>query len=148
MKANTKEHHLGDLCVLRISDWAVECPCVKRKQELLLVSFNSRDWRYQSLMQGATRGEINSCYSHGEHKDIANDLHICQYKGKFYYEAAGNNRYEEMMSTGKGLRAVTRWTMSEGLPGQFSLAKDQRDRAEGRGSRDDSDEGDDSPERQ
>ena len=51
------------------------------------------------------------------------------------YEAAGTNRYEQLMSTGKGLRAVARWVMSEGLLGQFLLAKEQSDWAEGRGKR-------------
>lgn len=36
------------------------------------------------------------------------------------------------MSTGKGLRAVARWPTSEGLLGQFSLAKEQRDWVEGK----------------
>ena len=48
------------------------------------------------------------------------------------YEAAGTNRYERMMSTGKGLRAVTRWVMSKSLLGQFSLAKEQNDWVEGK----------------
>ncbi|MCJ1265039.1 hypothetical protein MMC22_004914 [Lobaria immixta] len=47
----------------------------------------------------------------------------------------GTNRYEQMISTGKGLRAVARWVMSEGLLGQFLLAKEQSDWAEGRGKR-------------
>ena len=45
---------------------------------------------------------------------------------------AGTDRYVEIMSTGKGLRAVARWVMSERLLSQFSLAKEQIDRAEGR----------------
>ena len=48
------------------------------------------------------------------------------------YESAGTDRYDEIMSTGKGLRAVTRWVTSQGLLSQFSLAKEQRDRAKGR----------------
>ena len=36
------------------------------------------------------------------------------------------------MSTGKGLRAVARWVMSEGLLLQFSLANEQIHRVEGR----------------
>ena len=47
-------------------------------------------------------------------------------------EAAGTNRYEWMMSTGKGLRAVARRVMSKSLLGQFSLAKEQSDWVEGR----------------
>lgn len=48
------------------------------------------------------------------------------------YEAAGTDRYQGTMSTGKGLRAVARWARSEGLLLQFSLAKVQIDRVEGR----------------
>ena len=48
------------------------------------------------------------------------------------------------MSTGKGLRAVTRWVINEGLLSQFSLAKEQIDRAEGRArEHDDDDSADD-----
>ena len=46
------------------------------------------------------------------------------------------------MSTGKGLRAVARWVMSEGLLSQISLAKEQINRVEGR-AREDDDDGDD-----
>ena len=42
------------------------------------------------------------------------------------------SQYRELMSTGKGLRAVARWVMSEGLLSQFSLAKEQIDHVEGR----------------
>lgn len=45
------------------------------------------------------------------------------------------------MSTGKGLRAVFRWTMSEGLLSQFSVAREQIDSVEGR-AREDNDIGD------
>ena len=48
------------------------------------------------------------------------------------YEVAGTNRYEQMMSTGKALRAIARRVMSKGLLGQFSLAKEQSDWVEGR----------------
>lgn len=48
------------------------------------------------------------------------------------YEAAGTSQYEEIMATGKGLRAVTRWVMDKKLLSQLSLAKEQTDRIEGR----------------
>lgn len=48
------------------------------------------------------------------------------------YSTAGTDRYDKIMSTRKGLRAVARWAMSEGVLGQFSIAKEQADRAEGR----------------
>lgn len=44
------------------------------------------------------------------------------------YEAAETNQYQEILSTGKGLRAVTRWILSEA---QFSLAKEQIDGVKG-----------------
>ena len=46
------------------------------------------------------------------------------------------------MSTGKGLQAVARWVMSEGLLSQFSLAKEQVDWVEGRATNDSGSEGD------
>ncbi|MCJ1272053.1 hypothetical protein MMC22_011960, partial [Lobaria immixta] len=51
-------------------------------------------------------------------------------------EEAGTNRYQEILSTGKGLRAVARWVMNEGLLAQLSLAKEQIDLVEGRTSHD------------
>lgn len=48
------------------------------------------------------------------------------------FQAAGTDRYQKILSTGKGIRAVARWIMSEGLVLRFSLAKEQIDRAEGR----------------
>ena len=48
------------------------------------------------------------------------------------FEAAGTDGYQEILSTGKRLRAEARWVMSEGLLAQFSLAKEQTNRAEGR----------------
>ena len=56
------------------------------------------------------------------------------------YEAAGTSRYQELMSTGKGLRAVARWVINEGLLSQFALAKEQIDRAEGRAKEHDDDD--------
>ena len=58
------------------------------------------------------------------------------------YEAARTDRYQEIMSTGKGLRAVARCVMSEGLLAQFSLAKEQIDLLEGRTGNDGDGEGD------
>ena len=58
------------------------------------------------------------------------------------YEAAGTSQYWELMSTGKGLRAVAQWVMSEGLLSQFSLAKEQIDCAEDRAREDDDDDDD------
>ena len=55
-----------------------------------------------------------------------------RHNGRFY-EAAGTDRYEKMMSAGWGLRGVARWTMSEGLRGEFSLAKEQSDWNRGEG---------------
>ena len=57
------------------------------------------------------------------------------------FEAAGTDRWQEVLSTGKGLRAVARWVMDEGLLAQFSLAKEQIDRVEGR-TREDNDNDD------
>lgn len=48
------------------------------------------------------------------------------------YEAAGTDRYLEILSTRKGLRALARLGMNEKLLSQFSLAKEQTDREEGR----------------
>ena len=48
------------------------------------------------------------------------------------YEAAGTNRYLEILSTRKGLSALARLGMNEELLSQFSLAKKQTDREEGR----------------
>lgn len=45
-----------------------------------------------------------------------------------------------MLSTRKGLKAVARWAMTEGLLHQFSLAKEQIDRAE-RGAAEEEDAG-------
>ena len=58
------------------------------------------------------------------------------------YEAAGTGRYREIMSTRKGLRALARWVMSEGLLLQFSLAKEQADWVEGRAINDSGSVGD------
>ena len=46
------------------------------------------------------------------------------------FREVGTQRYQEILSTEKGLRAVARWVMREGLLGQFSLARGQLDRAE------------------
>lgn len=43
------------------------------------------------------------------------------------YEAVGTEWYEKIVSTGKGLRPVARWVMSDGLLSQFPLAKEQLD---------------------
>ena len=59
------------------------------------------------------------------------------------YEAAGTSQYRELMSTGKGLRVVARWVVSEGLLSQFSLAKEQVDYVEGRAREHDDDSADD-----
>lgn len=56
------------------------------------------------------------------------------------YRTAGTDRYQEILSTGKGFGAVARWVMSEGLLVQFLLAKQHIDRVEGR-VREDNDEG-------
>ena len=48
------------------------------------------------------------------------------------YEAAGTSQYRELMSTGKDLRAVARWVMSEG---PLSLTKEQINHVEGRSKR-------------
>lgn len=48
------------------------------------------------------------------------------------YEAARTNRYQDILSTGKGFRAVAWWVVNERLLAQFSLAKEQIDRVEGR----------------
>ena len=48
------------------------------------------------------------------------------------YEEAGTRQYLEIRSTREGLRAVARWMMREDLLHQFSLAKEQIDRAERR----------------
>lgn len=47
------------------------------------------------------------------------------------YEAAGTDRYKQILGTEKDLGAVARWVMREGLLGQFSPAKEQKDRVEG-----------------
>lgn len=57
------------------------------------------------------------------------------------YEAARTNRYREILSTGKGLRAVARWVMNEGLLARFPPAKEKIDRAEGRTREDGEEEG-------
>ena len=54
------------------------------------------------------------------------------YNRRRLYETAGTNRYQEIMSTGNGLRAVARWVTNEGLLSQFSLAKEQSDWVEGK----------------
>ena len=46
------------------------------------------------------------------------------------YEEARTRQYLEMLSTRRGLRAVARWMMGEGLLHQFSLTREQIDRAE------------------
>ena len=56
------------------------------------------------------------------------------------YEEAGTQQYQEMLSTRKGLRAVARWVMREGLLHQFSLAKEQIDRAGGAAEKEDASE--------
>lgn len=48
------------------------------------------------------------------------------------YEETGTQQYQNILSTGKRLRAVARWIMREGLLGHFSLAKEQHDWMEGR----------------
>ena len=49
------------------------------------------------------------------------------------FREAGTQRYREILSTERGLRAVARWVMREGLLGQFSLAREQLGRAEKEG---------------
>lgn len=49
----------------------------------------------------------------------------CALNRRESFEAAGTDRYQEVLSTGKGLRVVARWVMSEELLAQFSLAKEQ-----------------------
>lgn len=46
------------------------------------------------------------------------------------FEEAGTRQYSEMLSKEKSLKVVARWAMREGLLHQFSLAKEQMDRAE------------------
>ena len=41
------------------------------------------------------------------------------------FRRAETQRYREILSTGKGLRAVAKWIMREGLLGQFLLAGEQ-----------------------
>lgn len=65
------------------------------------------------------------------------------------FEAAGTDRYQDILSTGKGLRAVARWVMNEGLLAQLSLAKEQIDGVEGRTrDNDDNDVADKDPEQE
>ena len=59
------------------------------------------------------------------------------------FEATGTDRYQEILSTGKGIRGMARWVMSESLLPQFSLAKEQIDGVESRAQEND-DDGDDS----
>ena len=46
------------------------------------------------------------------------------------FEEAGTRRYQDLLSSREDLRAVAGWAMREGLLHQFSLAKEQADRAE------------------
>lgn len=47
-----------------------------------------------------------------------------------YMKWQNQNRYQQILDTEKGLQAVARWVMSEGLLGQISLAKKQMNRVE------------------
>ena len=40
-------------------------------------------------------------------------------------DAAGTNNLQKMLTTAKGLKAVTRWILTKGLLKQFALAKEQ-----------------------
>ena len=73
----------------------------------------------------------------GDAKDVKHIIIFCPdraHNRQKLYEEAGTNRYHGILSTGKGLRAVARWVMNEGLSTQFSLAKEHIDLLEGRTS--------------
>ena len=49
------------------------------------------------------------------------------------YKTAGTDKYQEILSTGKRLRAVAQWVVSECLLSRTSLAREQSDWVEGNG---------------
>ena len=70
-------------------------------------------------------------------QDVKHIIIFCQnhtHNRQKLYKEAGTDRYQEILSTREGLRAVARGVMKEGLLAQFSLAKEQIDLLEGRTS--------------
>lgn len=120
---------------MRDADFSFSIFGLRKAESSLAIQLRTEKIGFAAFLHTCRVPDIVSlaCQCGWRREDPIHVIIFCPNRGRSrrdLYEAAGTSRYKEIMSTGKGLRAVTRWVMDKKILLQFSLAKEQIDRIE------------------